>query len=202
MQMLKNSLIVSLGVAGLTTLLSLLSAYALVYFRWRLATAVFWVVLATLLFPLESRFIPTFGVTTYLGLINTHLGMILPALALALGTFFLRQFMLTLPNELLEAAVMDASGPFRFFRDIVLPLSLTRAGAVFVIAFMIGWNQYLWPIMISTDESLYTLVRGTQLISATSGPGMALLVITMTPPLILVWAFQRWFFHSLVDVEK
>jgi len=97
---------------------------------------------------------------------------------------------------------MDASGPFRFFRDIVLPLSLTRAGAVFVIAFMIGWNQYLWPIMISTDESLYTLVRGTQLISATSGPGMALLVITMTPPLILVWAFQRWFFHSLVDVEK
>lgn len=202
MQMLKNSLIVALGVASLTTLLSILSAYALVFFRIRLANTLFWIVLATLLFPLESRFIPTFITANTLGLINTHLGMILPALALALGTFFLRQFMLTLPDQLHEAATMDAAGPLRFFLDIVMPLSKARAGAVFVIAFMIGWNQYLWPIMVSTDDSLYTLVRGIQLIGGSSGPGMAFVVITITPPLILVWAFQRWFFSSLIDVEK
>lgn len=202
MQMLKNSLIVALGVAFLTTLLSLMSAYALVFFRLRLANVLFWTILATLLFPLESRFIPTFITANQLGLINTHLGMILPALALALGTFFLRQFMLTLPDQLHEAATMDAASPLRFFLDIVLPLSLTRAGAVFVIAFMIGWNQYLWPIMVSTDDSLYTLVRGIQLIGGSSGAGMAFVVITITPPLLLVWAFQRWFFNSLIDVEK
>ena len=202
-QMLKNSLIVATGIAVLTTLLSLMSAFALVFFRWRLANFLFWGILATLLFQLEARFIPTFGTTNDLGLINTHLGMILPALALALGTFFLRQFMLTLPDELMEAAKLDAATPLRFFTDIVLPLSKGRAGAVFVIAFMIGWNQYLWPIMIATDDSLYTLVRGIQLIGgAGSGPGMAFVVITITPPLILVWAFQRWFFQSLVDVGK
>lgn len=203
LQMLKNSLIVAFGVAGLTTLLSLMSAYSLVFFRLRTANFLFWCILATLLFPLEARFIPTFTVTNDLGLINTHMGMILPALALALGTFFLRQFMLTLPDELHEAATMDAATPLRFFIDIVLPLARARAGAVFVIAFMVGWNQYLWPIMVSTDDSLYTLVRGLQLIGgASSGPGMAFVVITITPPLILVWAFQRWFFESLIDTEK
>ena len=201
--MLKNSLIVALGVASLSTLFSLMSAYTLVFFRLRAANTLFWIILATLLFPLESRFIPTFTVTNDLGLINTHMGMILPALVLALGTFFLRQFMLSLPDDLLEAATLDAATPLTFFTDIVLPLSRGRAGAVFVIAFMIGWNQYLWPIMVATDDSLYTLVRGIQLIGgAASGPGMALVVITITPPLKLVWAFQRWFFGSLIDTEK
>ena len=203
MQMLQNSLVVAMGVATLTTLLSLMSAYALVFFRWRLASLLFWVILATLLLPIEARFIPTFGVIAELGLVNTQLGIILPTLALALGTFFLRQFMLTLPPELMEAARLDAATPFRYFTDIVVPLSKGRAGAVFVIAFMIGWNQYLWPIMVATDDSLYTLVRGLQLIGgAGSGPGMAFVVITIGPPLILVWMFQRWFFRSLVDVEK
>lgn len=202
-QMLKNSLIVALGIASLTTVLSLMSAYALVFFRMRVAHTLFWIILATLLFPLESRFIPTFSVITGLGLVNTHAGLIFPALALALGTFFLRQFMLTLPDELHEAATMDAASPLRFFMDFIVPLSMARAGAVFVIAFMIGWNQYLWPIMVSTDDSLYTLVRGLQLIGgASSGPGMAFIVITIIPPLVLVWVFQRWFFQSLVDVEK
>lgn len=200
--MLKNSLIVALSVATLTTALSLMSAYALVYFNIKAATATFWLVLSTLLLPLEARFIPTFEITNNLGLINTHLGLVLPVLALALGTFFLRQFLLTLPDDLHEAARLDSAGPFLFFKDIVLPLSVGRAGAVFVIAFMIGWNQYLWPIMISTDESLFTLVRGSQILSRSSGPGMALMVITITPPLLLVWVFQRWFFKSLIDVEK
>lgn len=202
MQMLKNSLIVALGIAVITTLLSLMSAYALVFFKLRFANVIFWTILATLLFPLESRFIPTFTVTNDLGLINTHIGMILPALALALGTFFLRQYMLSLPDQLYEAATLDAAGPIRFFVDIIVPLSYARAGAVFVIAFMIGWNQYLWPIMVSTGDDLYTLVRGIQLVGGSSGPGMAFVVLTITPPLILVWAFQRWFFRSLIDVEK
>jgi len=151
--MMKNSLIVGAGVAVLTTIFSLLTAYAIVFFRFRAANFVFWTVFITLLFPLESRFLPTFGVTTQLGLINTQLGIILPVLALALGTFFFRQFFLTIPNEFLEAATLDGAGPIRFLIDFIIPLSWARAGAIFVISFMVGWNQYLWPLMISTDES-------------------------------------------------
>lgn len=199
--MLKNSLFVGVGVATLTTLLSLLTAYAIVFFNMRLSNWVFWFVLTTLLFPLESRFVNTFQVTATLGLINTHLGMILPVLAAALGTFFFRQYFLTLPKELIEAATLDGAGSLKFLVDIVVPLSFSRAGAIFVIAFMIGWNQYLWPLMISTDDSLYTLVRGIRLIGQESGPGMALVVITILPPFALLLIFQRWFFHSLSDVN-
>ena len=195
--MLVNSMIVAVGVAVLTTLLSLLTAYAIVFFRMPTKKWIFWIVLLTLLFPLESRFVNTFSVVASLGLINTHAGIVLPALAAALGTFFFRQYFLTLPKELLEAATLDGAGPFRFLKDIVMPLSFSRAGAIFVVAFMIGWNQYLWPLMISTDDSLYTLVRGIRLIGQESGPGMALVVITILPPFILLLAFQRWFFSSL-----
>ncbi len=200
--MLKNSLIVGLGVATLTTVFSLLTAYALVFFRVRWAGFVFWLVFATLLIPLESRVVSTFGVTTDLGLFNTHVGMILPVLAAALGTFFFRQFFKTLPKEYLEAAVLDGAGPVRFLIDIVVPLSWPRAGAIFVIAFMIGWNQYLWPLMISTDEGLFTLVRGIRLIGQESGPGMALVVISILPPFVMLLAFQRWFFSALVDERR
>ena len=195
--MLVNSMIVAVGVAVLTTLLSLLTAYAIVFFRMPTKKWVFWIVLLTLLFPLESRFVNTFSVVASLGLINTHAGIVLPALAVALGTFFFRQYFLTFPKELIEAATLDGAGPFRFLKDIVIPLSFSRAGAIFVVAFMIGWNQYLWPLMISTDDSLYTLVRGIRLIGQESGPGMALVVITILPPFILLLAFQRWLFSSL-----
>ena len=195
--MLKNSLIIGTGVASLTTAFSILSAYAIVYLKFPMANLLFWVIFATLLFPLESRFVTTFQITAYLGLINTHLGIILPTLAAALGTFFFRQFFLTLPEELAEAARMDGAGPLRFFWDFILPLSWARAGAVFVVSFMIGWNQFLWPLMISTDESLYTLVRGIRFIGQESGPGMALVVISMLPPFVLLLAFQRWFFSNL-----
>ena len=195
--MLVNSMIVAVGVAVLTTLLSLLTAYAIVFFRMPMKKWIFWTVLLTLLFPLESRFVNTFSVVASLGLINTHAGIVLPALAAALGTFFFRQYFLTLPKELIEAATLDGAGPFRFLKDIVMPLSFSRAGAIFVVAFMIGWNQYLWPLMISTDDSLYTLVRGIRLIGQESGPGMALVVITILPPFLLLLAFQRWFFRSL-----
>ncbi len=199
LDMLKNSLIIALGVAGFTTIISLLGAYAMVYFRLPLAGFLFWLTLATLLLPLESRFITTFLTTEALGLINTHIGMILPTLSVALGTLFFRQLFLSFPNEYLEAAKLDGAGPVRFFIDFILPLSWRRGGAIFVVTFMIGWNQYLWPLMISTDESRYTLVRGIRLIGQESGPGMALIVLSILPPLILVLIFQRWFFQALAD---
>ncbi len=202
LEMLKNSMIVGLGVAILTTVFSILTAYAIVFFRFPWSGLVFWVVLTTLLFPLEARFINTFEVTSSLGLVNTHVGLILPVLAAALGTFFYRQFFLTLPEELMEAAQLDGAGPVKFLRDIIIPLSWPRTGAIFVIAFMIGWNQFLWPLMISTDDSLYTLVRGIRLIGQESGPGMALVVLTITPPFFLLLIFQRWFFNSLAMTEK
>jgi sn-glycerol 3-phosphate transport system permease protein len=197
LDMLKNSLIIAFGVASLTTIVSLMGAYALVYFRLPYAGFLFWVTLATLLLPLESRFITTFIVTDALGLINTHLGMILPTLSVALGTLFFRQLFLTFSNEYLEAAKLDGAGAIQFFVDFIIPLSWRRGGAVFIVTFMIGWNQYLWPLLISTDESLYTIVRGIRLIGQESGPGMALIVLSIIPPLILVFIFQRWFFKSL-----
>ena len=197
MAMLKNSMIIAIGVGFLTTLLSFFAAYAIVFFKFKIANIIFWLVLSTLLFPLEARFIPTFQITSYLGLINTHLGIILPVIAAALGTFFFRQFFLTLPEELMEAALLDGAGSFKFALDILMPLSISRAAAIFIIAFMIGWNQYLWPIMISTDDTLYTLIRGIRYMGQGSGAGMAFAIITITPPLILVLIFQRWFFSGL-----
>jgi len=197
MAMLKNSMIIAIGVGFFTTLLSFFAAYAIVFFKFKIANIIFWLVLSTLLFPLEARFIPTFQIASYLGLINTHLGIILPVIAAALGTFFFRQFFLTLPEELMEAALLDGAGSFKFALDILMPLSISRAAAIFIIAFMIGWNQYLWPIMISTDDTLYTLIRGIRFIGQGSGAGMAFAIITITPPLILVLIFQRWFFSGL-----
>ncbi len=202
LDMMKNSLIIALGVAGCTTLVSLCGAYAMVYFRLPFAGFLFWLTLATLLLPLESRFITTFLVTDALGLINTHLGMVLPTLAVALGTLFFRQLFLGFPNEYLEAAKLDGAGPVRFFLDFIVPLSWKRGGAIFVVTFMIGWNQYLWPLMISTDESRYTLVRGIRLIGQESGPGMALIMLSILPPLILVLIFQRYFFRALADEKN
>lgn len=197
--MLKNSMIVSLSIAILTTSLSLCSAYALVYFRLPLSMFFFWLTMITLLLPLESRFITSFQVAAMLGLVNTLTGLVLPVLALALGTLFFRQLFLSFPEEYLEAARLDGAGPFLFFRDFILPLSWRRGGAIFVVTFMIGWHQYLWPVILSTGESTYTIVRGIRLIGLESGAGMALAVITLLPPLILVVIFQRYFFHSLVD---
>lgn len=199
--MLKNSLIVATSLACLTTAVSLCAAYAIVYFQLPLAGGLFWLTMATLLLPLESRFVTTFQVAAYLGLVNTLTGMVLPALALALGTLFFRQLFLSLPNEYLEAAKLDGAGPLRFFRDFIVPLSWRRGGAIFVVSFMIGWHQYLWPVMLSTDESTYTVVRGIRLIGLESGPGMALAVLTLLPPLVLVVIFQRYFFRSFADSQ-
>lgn len=198
LQMLKNSMILATGIAVLSTSVSLAAAYAIVYFRLPLAGFLFWLSMMTLLLPLEGRFVTTFEVAATLGLVNTYGGMILPALAIALGTLFFRQLFLTFPDQYLEAAKLDGAGPWRFFVDFILPLSWRRAGAIFVVAFMIGWHQYLWPLMLSTDETHYTVLRGLELIGLQSGPGMALAVLTLLPPLLLVVIFQRYFFQELV----
>jgi sn-glycerol 3-phosphate transport system permease protein len=128
--------------------------------------------------------------------------MILPVLSVALGTLFFRQLFLSIPNEYLEAAKLDGAGPVRFFVDFIVPMSWKRGSAIFIVTFMIGWNQYLWPLMISTDESRYTLVRGIRLVGEGSGTGMALIVLSILPPLILVIIFQRWFFKALADEKN
>lgn len=196
-RMMANSLVLALGIAGLTTLLSLASAYALVFFRLRGAGFLLWLSLATLLLPIESRFLATFDVTARLGLVDTGPGLILPALVLGLGTLFLRQSLMGLPGEVLEAARLDGAGPFRFWRDFILPLAARPAGAVFVVTFMTGWNQYLWPLLITTDERRYTLMRGLRLVGVESGAGLAMAVFSMLPALGLVVVFQAVFFTAL-----
>ena len=200
--MLINSSAVALSLAILTTVMSLLAAYAVVYFKFPLAHFLFWLTMVTLLLPLESRLVTTFQVASVLGLVNTLTGMVLPALALALGTLFFRQLLLTIPDEYLEAARLDGAGPIRFFVDFIVPLTWRRGGAVFVVSFMIGWHQYLWPLILSTDESTYTVVRGIALFNFESGPGMALAALSLLPPLLLVIIFQRYFFQSLADTRN
>ncbi|MEO9650032.1 MAG: ABC transporter permease subunit [Roseobacter sp.] len=200
--MMKNSLIIATSLASLTSAISMCAAYAMVYFRFRFALLLFWLTMLTLMLPLESRFVTTYQVASTLGLVNTLPGMILPALSLALGTLFFRQLFLSIPNEYLEAAKLDGAGPIKFFWDILLPLSWRRGGAIFVVSFMIGWHQYLWPVLLSTDESTFTVVRGMRLIGIESGPGMALAVLTLLPPLCLVFFFQRYFFQSLGDPKE
>ncbi len=197
--MMLNSVVIGVGFAGLKVLLSLMAAYALHYFRVRFGTAIFWLIFASLLFPLESRFLPTYAVTSHLGLINTVPGVILPLVASGIGTLFFRQFLRTVPDQLAEAARIDGAGPFRFFIDILAPLSAPMAGALFLILFIIGWNQYLWPIMITTDESLYTLVRGMQFVGYRSTEGMALAMLAILPPVILLLLFQRLIIKGLYE---
>jgi sn-glycerol 3-phosphate transport system permease protein len=197
--MLWNSFLLGAGFAGLKVALSLLAAYALIYFRIRFASAIFAVLLLTLMLPLESRFLPTYGVVADLGLVNTRAGLILPLAASGLGTLFFRQFLLTVPDTLLESARLDGAGPLKFFRDILLPLSLPTAAALFLVLFVNGWNQYLWPVIVTSEESTYTLVRGMQFFGTSSLHGLMLAMIAVLPPALLVILFQRQVVKGLFD---
>jgi sn-glycerol 3-phosphate transport system permease protein len=190
-RMFRASLVAGVGVAVLTTAVSFLAAYAMSFFRLAGQKLWFGVTLLTLYYPIEARMLPTFDIAVGLGLLNTGAGLILPILPLALATFVFRQHMRTFPPEYMEAARLDGAGPIVFLRDFVLPLSLIPIGAVLVITFVFGWNQYLWPLMISIDNSQFTLMRGLGLVGAGSGPGMALAAISVLPPLVLVVAFLR-----------
>jgi sn-glycerol 3-phosphate transport system permease protein len=198
--MLTNSLVLALSVAVGKCVLALLSAYALVYFRFRFASLAFWLIFTSLLLPIETRIVPTYLVVSDLGLLNSYTGLIMPLLPAALGTLFFRQFFRSVPEELAEAARLDGAGPLRFLFDILIPLSRPVIIALFVITFVEGWNQYLWPLMVSTtDESYFTIVRGIGRIGGASNSGMALAILAMLPPVALVVVLQRWLVRGLTD---
>jgi len=188
--------------------ISLLSAYAIVYFRFPFRMGFFWMIFLTLMLPVEVRILPTFDVITRLDMLNSYWGLTVPLIASATATFLFRQFFLTVPDELVEAARIDRAGPLRFFRDILLPLSRTNIAALFIILFIFGWNQYLWPLIVTTEEDLYTVVMGIQrMINAGEALPvwhyiMGTAVLGMIPPVIVVLAMQRLFVKGLVESEK
>jgi len=208
--MLTNSMILGLGFAVGKIVLSMMAAYAIVYFRIPFASLAFWAIFTTLLLPLEVRILPSYEIAHAMGLTNSYTGLIVPLIASATGTFFFRQFFKSVPDELLEAARIDGAGPWRFFIDILVPLSRTMIAALFIIMFVYGWNQYLWPTLITTDESLFTLVRGIKKILQVwvgaqipkYNEGMALAIIAMLPPVLVVLLFQRWFIKGLTESDK
>lgn len=206
--MLVNSTVMALGIALGKIAISIISAFAIVYFRFPLRMAFFWMIFITLMLPVEVRIIPTFKVAADLGILNTYLGLTLPLIASATATFLFRQFFLTVPEELAEAARIDGAGPMRFFWDVVLPLSKTSIAALFVIQFIYGWNQYLWPLLVTTDESMYTTVIGIKRMIVGSDATnewnliMATAILAMLPPALVVLVMQRWFVKGLVETEK
>ncbi|MEM8751919.1 MAG: ABC transporter permease subunit, partial [Pseudomonadota bacterium] len=201
MRMLMNSFILGIGFAVGKIVISMMAAYAIVYFRLRFATLAFWMIFTTLLLPLEVRILPSYEVVQGMGLTNTYTGLIVPLIASATGTFFFRQFYRSVPEEMVEAARIDGAGPVRFFIDILVPLSRTMIAAIFIIMFVFGWNQYLWPTLITTDEGMFTLVRGIkQIVQSYSdasipehGQALALAIVAMAPPVLVVVFFQSWF---------
>ncbi len=200
---LGSALIISLGKIAI----SLLSAFAIVYFRFPFKNLVFWMVFVTLMLPVEVRIGPTYQVVSNLGMLNTMAGLTIPLIASATATFLFRQFFLTVPDELVEAARMDGAGPMRFFKDVLLPLSKTSIAALFVIQFIYGWNQYLWPLLVTTDEKMYPIVMGIKrLVYGESYTEwnlvMATAVLALLPPALVVMLMQKWFVKGLVDVEK
>ncbi len=206
--MLWNSLVMAMAIAIGKIVISLLSAFAIVYFRFPLRALCFWTIFITLMLPVEVRIVPTFEVVAQLGMLNSYAGLTIPLIASATATFLFRQFFMTIPDELLEAARIDGAGALRFFWDIVLPLSRTNIAALFVILFIYGWNQYLWPLLITTDASMNTIVMG---INQMIAPGedqtnwpvvMATAILAMVPPVFVVVAMQRLFVKGLVETEK
>ncbi len=207
-RMMLNSLVVALVITFGKIAISIIASFAIVYFRFPLRMFFFWMIFVTLMLPVEVRIIPTFKVISDLGLLNSYTGLTLPLIASATATFLFRQFFLTIPDELAEAARIDGAGPMRFFRDVVFPLSKTSIAALFVIQFIYGWNQYLWPLLITTDESMYTTVIGIKRMI----PGgdaitewnlvMATAMLAMLPPAVVVLLMQKWFVKGLVETEK
>ena len=210
MLMMQNSFILGIGFAVGKILIGMMAAYAIVYFRLRFATLAFWIIFTTLLLPLEVRILPSYEVIQSLGLINTYTGLIVPLIASATATFFFRQYFRSVPEELVEAARIDGAGPVKFFIDILVPLSRTMIAAMFIIMFVFGWNQYLWPTMITTEEDMFTLVRGikqiTQVLEGATLPefGRAnmLAIIAVIPPVAVVIFFQSWFVKGLTESDK
>ena len=207
-RMMINSLVTALVIPIGKITISLLSAFAIVYFRFRFRMLAFWMIFVTLMLPVEVRILPTYGVIANLHMLDTYAGLTIPLIASATATFLFRQFFLTIPDELAEAARIDGAGPMRFFWDVVVPLSRPNIAALFVILFIFGWNQYLWPLLVTTDESMYTTVIGIKRMIAGGDAAtewnlvMATAMLAMLPPALVVVLMQRWFVKGLVDTEK
>jgi sn-glycerol 3-phosphate transport system permease protein len=200
---LVSALIIAIG----KIIISLLSAFAIVYFRFPARTLVFWMIFITLMLPVEVRIGPTYEVVSNLGMLNSYAGLTIPLIASATATFLFRQFFLTVPDELVEAARIDGAGPMRFFWDVLLPLSKTSVAALFVIQFIYGWNQYLWPLLVTTNENMYPVVMGIKRLIAGEAYTewnvvMATAILAMLPPALVVILMQKWFVKGLVDTEK
>lgn len=206
--MLMNSAIMAFGIALGKIFISLLSAFAIVYFRFRFRMLFFWLIFITLMLPVEVRILPTYEVMADLNMLNSYSGLIFPLIASATATFLFRQFFMTIPDELCEAVRIDGGGPIRFFFDILLPMSRTSIAAMFVILFIYGWNQYLWPLMITTDEKYYTLLIGIKrMLDVGEGQAdwhiiMASTMLAMLPPVLVVIFMQKQFVKGMTETEK
>ncbi len=206
--MLFNSAVMAGAIALGKIAISIPSAYAVVYFKFPFRMAAFWLIFITLMLPVEVRIYPTYKVASDLHLLDSYAGLTLPLIASATATLFFRQFYLTIPDELIEAAKLDNAGPLRFLWDIALPLSRTNIAALFVILFIYGWNQYLWPLLITTREDMQTIVIGIKKMMVMSDAltewniVMATAMLAMLPPVIVVIAMQRWFVKGLIEAEK
>jgi sn-glycerol 3-phosphate transport system permease protein len=206
--MLFNSLVMALAIPVGKITISIIASFAIVYFRFPMRMFFFWMIFVTLMLPVEVRIMPTFKVIADLGMLNTYAGLTIPLIASATATFLFRQFFMTVPDELAEAARVDGAGPMRFFWDVLMPLSKTTMAALFVIQFIYGWNQYLWPLLITTDESMYTTVIGIKRMIVGSDSTnewnliMATAILAMLPPALVVMLMQKWFVKGLVETEK
>ena len=206
--MMFNSLVMALVIAAGKIAISLPSAYAVVFFRFPLRKLCFWAIFVTLMLPVEVRIIPTYQIATDMGLIDRYAGLSLPLVASATATLLFRQFFLTIPDELVEAAKIDGAGPLRFFVDTVIPLSRTNIAALFVILFIFGWNQYLWPLLVTNTPSMTTIIIGMRQMIGNGDTQtewqivMATALLAILPPVAVVLLMQRWFVKGLVDTEK
>jgi len=199
------------GIATVKVIISAMSAYAIVYFRFRLAVPLFWLIFITLLVPLEVRILPSYQIVSDLNLTNSYTGLVLPLVASATATFFFRQFYKSVPDELLEAAKLDGANSWKFFIDFLLPLSKTMMAAMFIFMFVYGYSQYLWPLIMTTDEKYWTVVMGMKIIFQESYEGgnlprvaerFAYIILSMIPPVLVVVVLQRWFIKGLIQTEK
>jgi len=206
--MMVNSLFMAVGIVVGKITISIISAYAIVYFRFPLRMFFFWMIFMTLMLPVEVRILPTYKVVADLGLLNTYTGLTLPLIASATATFLFRQFFMTVPDEMIEAARVDGAGPIRFFLTILLPLSRTNIAALTVILFIYGWNQYLWPLLITTEPGMSTIVMHIRRMTFVADAipewnlTMATAILAMLPPVAVVVVMQRLFVKGLVETEK
>jgi len=208
-RLLLNSAVMALSVAIGKIVISILSAFAIVYFDFRGKTFAFWMIFVTLMLPIPVRIVSTYEVISSLGWVNTYWGLTVPLMASATGTFLFRQFFQTIPDSLAEAAQLDGAGPLRFLWSILLPLSKANMAALFVILFVYGWNEYLWPLMITTTAEMRTAVVGIEALVPRGGSQlpewnviMAAAMMTLLPPVVVIVTMQRWFVKGLIETEK